>query len=895
MKQLLFITLMMLLSLSASADVVKGRVIDSQTKEPIEGANVKFNIYTDTGGSFHTVSTDSLGIFTGWAWSMKSELEISFIGYYSKTKRVACVEGNDTIDIGDIELVPNEILLKEVSVEGHAKRFTMRGDTVVFHPEAFKLEEGDRLQKLIEKLPGVTTKDGQLYWNGRPISLRMNGEKTLSQDLVSQLPAEAVKEIKGYDKQSEYAERTGKNDGNEEQVLDIVIKPGFLEKWYGQAKGSAYTQKNYEAQLSAHYLSENNPLMALFRVGDNNNKKVPIGYQGVNMWMGGADMFRQQIGALGYQHLWKPKFDGWKRQSFWNIESHANHVDDRYQETTDKEFFGSDGYSTFTNSEYSWYDHQFNVPINFNAYFNIDSTLTSYIPVEASYTKGRKTIHLDEEQSIGDGFNTPVNSSKVMSVTDNEEKHFKLAPQIYKFVGKNQYYFGVTVDYNGGTKDYGKTANYDYYQTGTHSTDNQTYHNKYHNLSARFGAYASAWLTDKFNLEAIYRFKYGDNYSKYDRQRNDEYDFANSSEQTDHIFNNEFTLTGTWNISKLMIKPSVDLNLQKEHTDYQRAKLDTTATRTTLLPMPKLELTWKPNKQNTLRASATYEVKLPDIVSTLNYVDDTNPLYIIEGNPSLKKWKEFKATLNYALMIPKHEQMFSVALNYTHTYDPLQSVLYYNTLTGGYRTHQENTKGGNKFIAELGYDRAINDYWEWKNSMTFTTADSHGVLTIIDGSNERTMTRSNTNNFYYSPSFVFQKGNWKANLKGNVQITHNFFQEDAVSAFTLYRYGGSADVQYTFFKHLTVYIEGMLNGRKGYNTDCFNRDDFVMNAAIWYKLLKNKLTLRIDANDIFNKDISWNSSESSTSRAESTYANQMHHYAMFTIQYDFDAKGGKKK
>lgn len=892
MKHLLVI-LLSFLAISANADIVRGRVVDSQTKEPLEGASISFSFKEgDTGFSF-TVSTDSLGIFQGEAWSMKTEISISFIGYYDKSKRVACVQGNDTINIGDIELVPNEILLQELAVDAHAKRFTMRGDTVVFHPEAFKMEDGDRVEKLIQKLPGVSEKDGKLYWNGRPITLRMNGENTLSSDLVGKLPAEAVKEIKGYDRQSEYAERTGKKDGNEEQVLDIIIKPGFLEKWYGQAMGSAYAQPNYEASLSTNYLSEKHPLMAFFRVGDNNSRNQPIGYQGNMIWQGGTNMYRQQIGALGYQHRWEPAFTGWQRPSYWNIESHLDHVDDRYQETTNLESFNPDSYSTLTNTLYGIYDHTLSVPLNFKGYFNITPTLTAYIPVEAKYTKGRKVIDLYMEQNVDDVFRTPVNSSHEESVTHSEEKHINVSPQLYKYVGKNMYMFGVTIDYTGGMKDYGKTGEYDFLQVGTHASDNQSYHSDYHKLETRFGVLASTWLADRFNLETQYRFKFADKYSMYDRQRNGQYDIANSSEQSDRIFSNQLTLTGTWNIANLMLKPSVDVVLQNEHTDYQRAALDTTATRTSVLPTAKFEITWRPDKQNTLRASALYQEHLPDIISTLAYVDDTSPLYVFEGNPCLGRWKEIKADLNYTVMVPKHEQMFSVTLKYNHTIDPLQNVFYYNTVTGAYRYHKENTKGGNTYTAEIGYDRALNDYWEWKNTIALTSADAYGVLTVMDGSTEKTLTRQSSTVFSYQPAFLYQRRNWRLTLNANAKVTNNSYKEDKVSAYTLYNYGGSADVQYTFLKYLTVNLQGYLIGCKGYNTERFNRDKFVMNAAIWYKLLKNKLTLRIDANDVFNNYIECYSTETSTSRAESTYASQMHHYAMFTITYDFDAKGGK--
>lgn len=168
MKHLLVI-LLSLLSISANADVVKGRVVDSQTKDPLEGANLSIISYVGNAQMGMGTATDSEGRFTFICEAMKTEMTISFIGYYEKTRRIVCTEGRDTLDIGDIELMPNEIMLQAVEVKAHAKRFTMRGDTIVFHPEAFKLEDGDRLETLIQKLPGVQTKDGELYWNGRPV------------------------------------------------------------------------------------------------------------------------------------------------------------------------------------------------------------------------------------------------------------------------------------------------------------------------------------------------------------------------------------------------------------------------------------------------------------------------------------------------------------------------------------------------------------------------------------------------------------------------------------------------------------------------------------------------------------------------------------------------------
>ena len=184
------------------------------------------------GSSTAWGKADSLGVFYLHA-DGKCTIEASMLGYYSKSKTVLAFSDSrkDTLDIGDIELKMSPQMLKMVEVTGRARRFTVRGDTIVFHPEAFHLQEGARLDELIRKLPGVEVdNEGRMSWNGKPIRLTMDGESMLGGDqLMSQLPAEAVQDIKAYNKASEFSERTGRDDGTQDMVLDLTIKPGFLD------------------------------------------------------------------------------------------------------------------------------------------------------------------------------------------------------------------------------------------------------------------------------------------------------------------------------------------------------------------------------------------------------------------------------------------------------------------------------------------------------------------------------------------------------------------------------------------------------------------------------------------------------------------------------------------
>lgn len=267
------------------AEVLKGRVVDAETSEPLEGAKVTIDdAIPDFCTMCCTFDTDSAGYFKyGTSAGNVITIKIKYLGYHDKTVRRIGIGGNDTIYLDDICLKPSTELMKEVLVNAKMKRFYMKGDTVVFNPEAFNLEDGDRLIKLVEKLPGVSIKDGKLLWNGEPLKVMMNGKDVLNQDMLfEQLPMEAVDKVKAYDRTSELQDRTGVADGNQEHVLDVVVKPGFMEKFLTEVEAKAYAGKEYAAKANATKLSDNNPVMIYARAADDMDKigLMTIGSQG---------------------------------------------------------------------------------------------------------------------------------------------------------------------------------------------------------------------------------------------------------------------------------------------------------------------------------------------------------------------------------------------------------------------------------------------------------------------------------------------------------------------------------------------------------------------------------------------------------------------------------------
>ena len=104
------------------ADILKGRVVDAQTGEPLDGARVEARMASGDGTSVWMLTTDTLGRFQFESYAMRRiTLRAEFFGYKPTTVQLMSSAGLDTVLIDDIRLEPSEVLMRELAVEGRAR------------------------------------------------------------------------------------------------------------------------------------------------------------------------------------------------------------------------------------------------------------------------------------------------------------------------------------------------------------------------------------------------------------------------------------------------------------------------------------------------------------------------------------------------------------------------------------------------------------------------------------------------------------------------------------------------------------------------------------------------------------------------------------------------------
>ena len=218
---------------------VKLKLVDDKTSEPVSFATASLTVKGQTAAEKY-VLTDaegnaSLAKVKKGTYVFKAEL----MGYKSHEQELT-VDKN--IDLGVIKMSEDVKVLDAASVSAVGNPIVVKKDTIEYSASSFKTSDNDMLEELLKKLPGVEVEaDGSITANGETITKIMIDGKSFFLDdpqLASKnIPAKLIEKVKVVEKKSDQALFTGIDDGDEETVIDLSLKPGMMEGWFGNIMG----------------------------------------------------------------------------------------------------------------------------------------------------------------------------------------------------------------------------------------------------------------------------------------------------------------------------------------------------------------------------------------------------------------------------------------------------------------------------------------------------------------------------------------------------------------------------------------------------------------------------------------------------------------------------------
>ncbi|WP_299685143.1 carboxypeptidase regulatory-like domain-containing protein [uncultured Dokdonia sp.] len=270
MKYLYYTLLFLVASTSYAQVELKGVVTDS-LNTPLELANVIAINQATTGLESFSVTNVNGEYTLELSPNTTYKIQVSYIGM--KTSE-------EILDIKESGLTRNYSLVFDNSLDEveltYEMPVTVKGDTLVYNADSFKNGSERKLEDVLEKLPGVEiNEDGQIEVEGKVVSkLMVNGKDFFDGDTklaTKNIPSKAVDKVQVLRNYSEVNQLRGVTNNQDNVALNIKLKEGKENFWFGNITAGAGTSPDNELYLVQPKLFYYSPKYSLNFIGDLNN------------------------------------------------------------------------------------------------------------------------------------------------------------------------------------------------------------------------------------------------------------------------------------------------------------------------------------------------------------------------------------------------------------------------------------------------------------------------------------------------------------------------------------------------------------------------------------------------------------------------------------------------
>lgn len=909
---------------------VTGTVLDGGDKSPVMQATVQILSLKDSTMVKGNVS-DLDGNFALSVRPGKYLLKISYIGYTTFFRQIEMTRNKPRLNVGNIELQADAIMLGEAVVVAQAPEVTAAEDTLVYNSSAYRVPEGSALEELVKKLPGAEVdENGKITINGKEIKkIMIDGKEFFADDpniAMKNLPVNIIDKVRAYDKQSDLARATGIDDGEEETVLDLSVKPGMNKGWFGNADLAAGTEDRYSGKIMLNRFWGDNQFTVIGSMNNVNDQGYPGGGGGFR-WGGQNGLTAIKMGGFNFSTT-SEKLETGGSVNF-------NYKDADIISKQASETFVSSDNSSFQNALIAQRNKNTALTADFRIEWRPDTMTMLLVRPRLSYgdtnntessnsgtfnaepqnttdeliaaiQEGNLTDLMAEENIV----NTIIRNSLSKSSDFNVGGSVMFNRRLGK-AGRNINFRG-TYNYTNSSSEQFSTSETEYFQM----TDEERLEilNRYistptlnNNFSARVSysepIFKGGFLQFSYNFQ--YRYSTTDN-STYtmpndwtiDNGYGGEYtgvlDKENSKSAHYTYYNHQAELALRWIREKMRLNVGVSFQPQKTELSYKKGDLDTVTVRNVFNFTPTLDFRYKFNKTSQLRINYRGRSSQPSMTDLLPVEDTTDPLNIRRGNPGLKpsftnSFRAFYNTFN-----TETQRGMVAHVNFSNTMNSVSSRRVYNETTGGYITTPENINGNWNLFSMLGSNTALRNKKYTIN--TFTTASYNNIVSYISDNTETTNDdRNKTRQLRLGERLrgTYRTDWWEVSLNGSLNYTHsrNNYQEQNNMDTYDFSYGASTNIRLPW--NMSIATDLSQNSRRGYSDNSMNRDELIWNAQISQDFLKgNAATVSIQFYDILRNQSNVSRAITAAMRSDTEY-NAIYSYCMVHFIYRLNLFGGK--
>ena len=819
-------------------------------------------------------------------------------------------------DLGNVHLTPKSKLLSEVIIKSGTP-IKIKGDTIVYTADSFKVRPGANVEELLRRLPGITVdKDGKITAMGERVTkVLVDGEEFFGTDpgiATKNIRADAVQEVQVFDKKSDQAAFTGIDDGVKDKTINLKMKKmagyfgkvelggGLPDKYNNSAMANFFKNKrkiagygimsntgqtNLDWQDAQNYGGASDNMMS--GVSDDGGMYISFGGGGDDNYNGGRNGIPQNWNA-GFHY--SDKFNQGKN-SFNSGYKYSKVIAPGITKTFSQTFLpDTDPWSSNSTSDNrtSTNKHAVNMTMEFNLDSNNSLKWTSRFNNNSSLADVNYSSEMLDEQ--GDFLNNSTRKSKT-----NADKNNVTSSLLYRHKFKKlARTLSINADFNWiSSKSEGILYSLNnYYKNGIlddrDTTDQVNITDNNNNTISSRISYTEPLMKD-FYMELTYGFTY--NNSKNDRLTNiksinGKYEETVDSLSNFFVFNRLQNTPGiSFRLNKkkhnLTFGGAVDVN-QFEKKDLTR---DTTVHYNFVNFIPRANYTYKFKQNESIRIGYNGATTAPTLEQLQPTRVNTDPLNVYIGNPFLKQSFRHSLDAGYNFYnVLKQKSMFTnLGFGFTDNAFVQSSIID----SAGKRTYRTVNADGNYYI------RFYSDYGFKINGSSWGASFGPGFnlnrsVELINGVKNINNTKSysvrvSTNNYKQDKHEIWLSSSFSLNdSKSSVNTQAN-------AKYWSINLNGSG--RKTFAKKWEIGSDISLQVREKDPRFPDANSFTTWNGHLLKRFFKeNQLELKLQVNDILNENRGYNRNFSSYSYTE-TYYETLQRFWLLTVTWNISKNG----
>ena len=912
---------------------VAGRVIEDDTKEPAVQATVQLLSLPDSAFAAG-IATTAQGYFTlPKVKAGKYVLKVSYIGFQPTMLPLQLSAQTPNKNVGTLALKTDAVMLAEAVVTAEAPQVTVSEDTLMYNSSAYRTPEGAMLEELVKKLPGAEIDDdGNVKINGKDLKkIMVDGKEFFGGDVktgLKNLPVDMIDRLKTYDKKSDLARITGIDDGEEETVLDLTVKKGMNQGWFGNADAAVGTEDRYAGRLMLNRFVDNTQVSLIASANNVNNQGFSGGGGGPRWRRNNGLNAPKELGLNFATETAKLELGGSARYNYNDADIANVNSSERFLQNGNS-YSNSNSLNRNKNSTFNadfrleWKpDSMTNIIFRPNFSYgktdNSSSSLSGTFNADPYSLVTNPNDYLDfdvinNEDPLKD---IRVNATNTGSLSDSKTVSTDATLQINRKLNDK----GRNVTFRGRF-GYGDNDNNQYTESMTRyyqiltNPDSTLIRNQYittptNNYSYSAQVTYSEPIARATFLQFSYQFQY--KYSESDKTTFDLYKInpewgigdplpvGYQNHAVDSLgkyaeyryYNHDASVSLRFIREKYQLSAGVSFQPQNSKLSYKKGDYMIDTTRSVFNFAPNIDFRYRFSKVSQLRFNYRGRTGQPSMENLLPIVDNSNPLNIRVGNPGLKPSFTHSMRLFYNTYNAELQRGIMTHASFSATQNSISNSTEYDDQTGARTTTPKNINGNWSAFGMFGFNTALKNKKYTINSFTNVNYQNNVAFlynqdTKVDDKNKTTgLTLSERLNGAYRNDW-FEFG-----LNGSISYTaerSKLRPENNQEPYT-FSYGANTQLMAPWNMTFTTNIANQ--SRRGYTDASMNRNELIWNAQLSQTFLKGAATISLELYDILKQQSNISRSLTADGRSVSEY-NGINSYCMVHFIYRLNIFGSK--